>query len=180
VLVEGELAKRDYGKKTYAAWFAYGRTQGPGEDNSEMNVVPEWYWRDAWVLSSALLAGNGLDVDLPSILGATRRTSNPSVFIDRDELCWAISRLVPGGLLQNTDMTFEPSDRARELWQRAIEGNPNLAGRGFTNSLLEEMQSDGPADSSHVRGPQSWRISESTYQKAIQTYVERVQRSNEN
>ena len=144
----------------------------PGEDNSEMTVVPEWYWRDAWVLASALLAGNGLEVDLSDILGATRRTSGPSVFIDRDELGSAISRLVPGDLLQRTESTFVPSDRASALWRRANEDMPTLAGRGFTKRLFEEMQSDGPADSSDER---SWRISESTYLKAIQTYIERVQ-----
>ncbi len=149
----------------------------PGEDNFEMNDVPEWYWRDAWVLASALLAGDETRVDLPDILGASRRTSNPSVFIDRDELETAMSRLLSGDLLQNASAFFEPSERARTLWQRTKVGRPTLEGRGFTKSLLDEMQSDGPADPSDVKGPQSWRISESTYLRAIQEYIERVQSS---
>ncbi len=146
----------------------------PGADNVEMNDVPEWYWRDAWVLASALLAGGGMKVDLPDILGASRRTSYPSVFIDRDELGTAMSRLLTGDLLQNSGAFFEPSKRARTLWQRASEGRPTLDGRGFTKSILEEMQSESPADPSDVKGPQSWRISESTYLRAIQEYIERV------
>lgn len=149
----------------------------PGEENSGVNDVPEWYWRDAWVLASALLAGGGTKVDLPDILGASRRTSYPSVFIDRDELGAAMSRLLPGDLLQDAGASFVPSERAHTLWQRATEGRPTLDGRGFTKSLLDEMQSDGPADPSDVKGPQRWRISESTYLRAIQEYIERFQRS---
>jgi len=84
--------------------------------NADLPVISEWYSRDAWVLSSSILAGNGSEVDVADIIGATRRSSIESVFISRSELGWALSRLVVGGLLSITDGGFTPSARALELW----------------------------------------------------------------
>jgi hypothetical protein len=143
----------------------------PNGADAEVDVEPEWYWRDAWVLASVFLAGNGSDADLAAVLGATRRTSTPSVFMDRSEFGWAVSRLLDADLLAESDRAFTPSRRAVELWSAATDTRPTLAGNGFTRSLVREMQSSGPASGADVK---SWSLSDGEYLRAIQAHIERV------
>jgi hypothetical protein len=141
----------------------------PNGADAEIVVEPEWYWRDGWTLASVFLAGSGSRADLAAVLGATRRASTPSVFIDRSEFGWAVSRLLDSELLAESDRTFTPSKRAAELWSEATDGRPTLTGNGFTRSLVREMQSSGPASGADVR---SWSLSEGEYLRAIQTHIE--------
>lgn len=109
----------------------------PDGDNPAPELASEWYWRDAWVLAAALLGG--ADADLADVIGGTRRSSTPSVFINREELGWATSRLLASGLLTESGPRLVPSATASELRSRATRDRPTLRGSGFTRSLLREM-----------------------------------------
>jgi hypothetical protein len=147
------------------------RRRVPDGNNADTEVEPEWYWRDGWTLASVFLAGNGSGVDLAAVLGATRRTSTPSVFMDRSEFGWAVSRLLDSELLAESDRTFTPSKHAVELWSAATDGEPTIAGSGYTRSLVREMQSSsGPASEADIR---SWSLSDGKYLGAIQAHIER-------
>ena len=118
-----------------------------------------------------VLAGDGSGVDLAEVLGATRRSSTPSVFMDRSEFCWAVSRLLGSELLTETGRTFTPSHRAHELWSAATGGRPTLKGNGYTRSLVREMQSSEPASDADVW---SWSLSDGEYLRAIHTHIQRT------
>jgi hypothetical protein len=141
----------------------------PNGSEGDIKVEAQWYWRDGWVLASVFLAGDGSGVDLAAVLGATRRSSTPSVFMDRSGFGWAVSRLLGSELLTETGRTFTPSERAHELWSAATGGRPTLNGNGYTRSLVREMQSSEPASDADVR---SWSLSDGEYLRAIYAHIE--------
>jgi hypothetical protein len=143
----------------------------PDGSNDELQIDPEWYERDARVLASVFLAGDGSGVEIADILGATRRASTPSVFMNRSEFGWAVSSLIGSGLLAESGHTFTPNERACELWSSAAEGRPTINGDGCTRSLLREMQTSELASDADVR---SWTLSDAEYLKAIHAYIERT------
>src|SRR5580658_10027571 len=78
--IEADLQRGEFGVWSTSAHEATAlaiqeawRRVPNGEDN-EIDVEPEWYWRDGWTLASVFLAGDGLAVDLAAVLGATRTT----------------------------------------------------------------------------------------------------------
>jgi hypothetical protein len=139
--------------------------------DADVELAPEWYWRDAWMLCSVLLASAGSETDLADVLGATRRSSTPSVFMDRREFGLAVSKLVGSGLLGVSGHAFLPNARATALWQVATGKRPSLSGSGFTRSLLREMQSAEPAAESDAS---SWSLSETDYLVAIRAHIDRA------
>jgi hypothetical protein len=104
----------------------------------------EWYWRDAWLLSSVIVAGVGSAVDLADVVAATRRSSSPPALMDRHQFGWAVSRLTGSGLLAEYDHRFAPSPPAIAMWARARAVGTVLSGAELTRSLLAEMRSIDP------------------------------------
>jgi hypothetical protein len=142
----------------------------PNGSNAELEITGEWYWRDGWLLASVFLAGGGAVADLADVIGATRRASNPSVFMNREEFGWAASRLIESGMLEETVQTFLPSAAATELWAAATTSRPELMGSEFTRSLLREMQASGIEATGEVR---MWSLADAEYLSAIRTHIER-------
>jgi hypothetical protein len=139
-------------------------------DQAEVEIDQEWYWRDAWLLASVFLAGAGSDADVADVIGATRRSSTPSVFMNREEMGWAVSRLAHSGLLHEANGVFQPTGRAAELWGSATRDRPTLQGAGFTRCLLLAMQPSEPASGDVA----AWTISERDYLLAIKAHVQRT------
>jgi hypothetical protein len=130
----------------------------------------EWYWRDAWFLASLLLAGSGAGVDLADVLGATRRSSTPAVFMDRHQVGWAVSRLIASKLVAENGLRFAPSVGAGRLWRAATGDRPPRSGRGLTRRLFQEMPSWEPGPRGDLS---SWTVSEPDYLAAIRNCVAR-------
>lgn len=145
----------------------------PDGTNADLDVEPEWYWRDAWVLASVLLAGRGATVDLADVLGATLQTSTPAVIINRHEFGYAASRLIETGILVETNRLFTPNVMASQMWSAATSSHPELVGAGFTRSLLRVIQTSEIAPRGDIR---SWRISEPEYLGAIRLHIDRTLR----
>ncbi|HLX78545.1 MAG TPA: hypothetical protein VKR27_06635 [Acidimicrobiales bacterium] len=143
----------------------------PSGDNADLDITPEWYPRDAWLLAAVFLSGRGGEADLADVLGATRRASTPSVFMDRREFGWAASRLIAAGLVGEMNNLFVPSEVASALWRAATQDSSSLSGVGFTRALLRVMQtSDVPA----TGDVEAWAISETEYLTALQMHIERI------
>jgi len=141
----------------------------PTSSNSEGMEVPEWVYRDAWLLAAISYAGRGHPVTLPEAVGATRKTNTPPVFMDRSELSLAASRLIDSGLVAASDETFVPSSHALALWAEANQGFPNLAGAGYTRRLLLTMQPSEPAPDWRS---ETWTVSERDYLVALGAHIE--------
>ena len=144
----------------------------PNGGDTQVEVASEWYWRDAWMLASVFLAGGGSDADLADVLGATRRSSTPSVFMSCEELAWAASRLTQSGLLRVSNGVFTPNVRAAELWAAVIDDHTTLRGAGFTRRLLLAMQPSEPA----TGDVGAWKLSDRDYLLAMQVHIERTLR----
>ena len=143
----------------------------PTSDSQGVDHVPEWVWRDSWLLAAIFHAGRGDAVTLPEAIGATRRTSTPPVFMDRRELSLAASRLIDSGLVAVTDETFIPSSHALALWAEANEGFPKLSGTGYTRRLLLTMQRSEPAPDGRS---ETWTVSERDYLAALRAHIDRL------
>ncbi len=119
-------------------------TAGARRTHVAAGPAPEWYWRDAWLLSSVMLAGGGSAVGLAEVVAATRRSSSPPALMDRHQFGWAVSRLIGSGLLAEYDHRFAPSPAAIAVWARVRAVGTVLSGAELTRSLLAEMRSIDP------------------------------------
>jgi hypothetical protein len=128
----------------------------------------EWYWRDAWLFSSVMLAGCGSAVDLADVVAATRRSSSPPALMDRHQFGWAVSRLIGSGLLAEYDHRFAPSPPAIALWARMKAVGTVLSGAELTRSLLEEMRSIKPGPAVDLSG---WNLSADDHLTAVRSGV---------
>jgi hypothetical protein len=151
-------------RATTEAWRRVPTSNSQGVDH-----VPEWVWRDAWLLAAIFYAGRGDAVTLAEAIGATRKTSTPPIFMDRGELSVAASRLIDSGLVDVTEETFIPSKHARALWAEANEGFPNLTGTGYTRRLLLTMQPSEPAPDWRS---ETWTVSELDYLAALRAHID--------
>jgi hypothetical protein len=49
----------------------------PNGTNADLELEPEWYWRDAWVLASVLLAARDATADLADAFGGHSACEHP-------------------------------------------------------------------------------------------------------
>jgi hypothetical protein len=148
--------------RTNAATAEAERTHAPVER------APEWYWRDAWLFSSVMVAGGGSAVDLADGMAATRRSSSPPAFMDRHQIGWAVSRLIGSGLLAEYDLRLAPSPPAIALWARVTTVGTALSGAEVTTSLLAAMQSVEPDPAADMS---RWKLSADDYLTAVRICV---------
>jgi hypothetical protein len=128
----------------------------------------EWYWRDAWLFCSVMLAGVGSAVDLADVVAATRRSSSPPALMDRHQFGWAVSRLIASALLAEYDHRFAPSPPAIALWARVTAVGTVLSGAELTRSLLAEMRSIDPDPAADLS---RWKLSADDYLTAVRSGV---------
>jgi hypothetical protein len=163
----GELARAGRTAATVEARVGQSAATVEARGNdAAMEPAPEWYWRDAWLLSSVMLAGGGSAVDLADVVAATRRSSSPPALMDRHQFGWAVSRLIGSGLLAEYDHRFAPSPPAIALWARVKAVGTVLSGAELTRSLLEEMRSIESHPGVDLSG---WKLSDDDYLSAVRS-----------